>query len=176
MDLKLSWEGEGGEEGRKLSEAYAEIIGRNLNMDIIIPSIRLHKSRSFFERPNINRQTNTTTRSFVNWWRSFSLKRNENWFQSSIKIIISEPLTLSFFFCSLLTTMGLAWRGIVWILAHTSRRSLPTESYEHRTGIAVDLSPAAHWVGLRRCRCGTSTDVSWSTPSIRQILRVCLVL
>lgn len=41
-------------------------IGRNLNMDTTIPRIRLHKSRSFFDRAIKNRQEKMTTKSFVN--------------------------------------------------------------------------------------------------------------
>lgn len=63
--LKVSW---------ARVEAYA-VIGKNFNMDIIMPRTLLHKSRSFFERAIKNRQKKTTTRSFENWWRSFSLKR-----------------------------------------------------------------------------------------------------
>jgi hypothetical protein len=48
-----------------VDNAYAAI-GKNLNMETIIPRTLLHKSRSFFERANKNRQKKTTTRSFVN--------------------------------------------------------------------------------------------------------------
>ena len=60
---------EGGERARRRQqtsyEAYAAI-GRNLNIDTIIPRKRLHKSRSFFERAIKNRQKKKTTISFVN--------------------------------------------------------------------------------------------------------------
>lgn len=54
--LKVSW---------ARVEAYA-VIGKNFNMDIIMPRTLLHKSRSFFERAIKNRQKKTTTRSFEN--------------------------------------------------------------------------------------------------------------
>lgn len=154
---------------RKLSEAYAAIIGRNLNMDTIMPSTRLHRSRSFFERPNMKRQTNTTTRTFENWWSSFSLKSSKTFVSGAEDRARMESLTLSFFSCCLLATKGFAWRDIAGILGHTSRRSLPTELCPHRTGTAVDLSPEARSEELRRCRCESATGVSWSIPNTQQI-------
>lgn len=141
-----------------------------------MPKIRLHKSRSFFERAIKNRQKKTTTRSFVNWWRSFSLKGGNilNYFESLLGQWHS--ITLSFFFCSLPATTGFAWREIVGTLEHTSQRSLPIGWCGRRTGTAACLSLAMRPEAPRRCHRETSTDASWSIPSIRQISLVCLVL